>query len=199
MCLTLCDPMDCSLPDSSVRGILQTRILEWVVMPSSRRSSQSRDRTLISYVSSIGRRGFFTWEAQNVSLRGAKRSDFRGFKRPCAMIYYISGFQGSALGFSEVLWGPLKGKREGGKGQNQSSRCPALHIDQGPVCLFYMHCAQVSFHLKKKQTNQKILMLKNSFNMIYDLTKLWWTGLVTSPYCQVSTLVSWKMHSLIYS
>ena len=38
-CLTLCDPMDCSLPDSSVHGILQTRILEWVAMPSSRGSS----------------------------------------------------------------------------------------------------------------------------------------------------------------
>ena len=32
-CLTLCDPMDCSLPGSSVRGISQARILEWVAMP----------------------------------------------------------------------------------------------------------------------------------------------------------------------
>ena len=38
-CLTLCDPMDCSLPGSSVDGILQARMLEWVAMPSSRRSS----------------------------------------------------------------------------------------------------------------------------------------------------------------
>ena len=35
-CPTLCDPMDCSLPVSSVLGILQARILEWVAMPSSR-------------------------------------------------------------------------------------------------------------------------------------------------------------------
>ena len=35
-CLTLCDPMDCSQPDSSVHGILQARILEWVATPSSR-------------------------------------------------------------------------------------------------------------------------------------------------------------------
>ena len=33
-CPTLCDPMDCSLPDSSVHGILQVRILEWVVISS---------------------------------------------------------------------------------------------------------------------------------------------------------------------
>ena len=38
-CLTLCSPADCSLPGSSVPGILQARILEWVAMPSSRGSS----------------------------------------------------------------------------------------------------------------------------------------------------------------
>ena len=42
-CPTLCDHMDCSLPGSSVRGILQARILEWVVVPFSRGSSQPRD------------------------------------------------------------------------------------------------------------------------------------------------------------
>ena len=40
--LTLCNPMDCSPPGFSVHGILQARMLEWVVMPSSRESSQSR-------------------------------------------------------------------------------------------------------------------------------------------------------------
>ena len=39
LCPILCDPMDCSPPGSSVRGILQARILEWVAMPSSRGSS----------------------------------------------------------------------------------------------------------------------------------------------------------------
>ena len=38
-CLTLCDPMDCSSPGSSIRGNLQKRILEWVAMPFSRGSS----------------------------------------------------------------------------------------------------------------------------------------------------------------
>jgi len=38
-CPTLCDPVDCSPPGSSVRGILQARILEWVAIPSSRGSS----------------------------------------------------------------------------------------------------------------------------------------------------------------
>ena len=43
------DPMDCGRPASSVHGILQARILEWVSMPSSRVSSQPRDRTCISF------------------------------------------------------------------------------------------------------------------------------------------------------
>ena len=41
--LQLCDPVDCSLPGSSVHGILQARILDWVAMPSSRGSSCPRD------------------------------------------------------------------------------------------------------------------------------------------------------------
>ena len=54
-CLTPWDPVDCSLPDSSVHGILQARILEWVAMFSSRGSSRPRDQTSISYTSCIGR------------------------------------------------------------------------------------------------------------------------------------------------
>ena len=47
-CLTLSDPMDWSLPVSSVHGILQARILEWVAIAFSRGSSRSRDWTLVS-------------------------------------------------------------------------------------------------------------------------------------------------------
>ena len=45
-CATLCDPMDCSLPGSSVQGILQARILEWVAISFSRGSSRPRFPTL---------------------------------------------------------------------------------------------------------------------------------------------------------
>ena len=47
-CPTLCNPMDYSPPSSSVRGILQARILEWVALPSSRGSSRPRDKTRVS-------------------------------------------------------------------------------------------------------------------------------------------------------
>ena len=53
---TLCDPMDCSLPGSSVHGILQKGILEWVAIPFSRGSSQPRDGTEVWHIT--GR--FFT-------------------------------------------------------------------------------------------------------------------------------------------
>ena len=45
---TLCHPMDCGPPGFSVYGIFQTRILEWVAISFSRRSSQPRDGTLVS-------------------------------------------------------------------------------------------------------------------------------------------------------
>ena len=59
-CLTLCGPMDCSLPGSSALGILQARILEWVALPSSRGPSRPRDGTHISRVSCIGRWVLYT-------------------------------------------------------------------------------------------------------------------------------------------
>ena len=54
--LTLCDPMDCSPPDSSVHRIFQARILEWVAISYSRGSSQPRDRTHVFCVFCISRR-----------------------------------------------------------------------------------------------------------------------------------------------
>ena len=50
LCPTLCDPMDCSPPGSSVHGILQVRILELVFIPCSRGSSQPRNQTQLSCI-----------------------------------------------------------------------------------------------------------------------------------------------------
>ena len=54
-CLTLCDPMDCSPPGSSVHRISQARILEWVIISCSRGSSWPKDWTQVSRVSCTGR------------------------------------------------------------------------------------------------------------------------------------------------
>ena len=56
LCPTLCDPMDCSPPGSSVHGILQARILEWIAIPFSRGSFQLRDHIQVSHIAG----GFFT-------------------------------------------------------------------------------------------------------------------------------------------
>ena len=58
LCPTLCNPMDCNLPGSTVHGILQARILEWLAISFSRRSLRPRDCTRVSRV--VGRR-FTIW------------------------------------------------------------------------------------------------------------------------------------------
>ena len=64
-CLTVYNRMDCSLPGSCVYRILQARILEWVVIPFSRGSSQPRDQT---WVTCISGRFFTIW-----AIRKAKK------------------------------------------------------------------------------------------------------------------------------
>ena len=65
--LTLCDPMDCSPPGSSIQWIFWAKILEWVAISYSKRSSQSRDWTHVSCVSFSGRRILYhctTWPSE---------------------------------------------------------------------------------------------------------------------------------------
>ena len=59
-CLTLWNPMNCIVPGSFVHGILQARILKWVAIPSSRKSSQPRDQTHISCL--------LNWQAGSLPL-----------------------------------------------------------------------------------------------------------------------------------
>ena len=68
LCLTLCDPMDWSPPGSSVHGILQRRILEWVAISFSRASSQPRDQTNVSRVvaDTLLSEPLFTFDGQNI-------------------------------------------------------------------------------------------------------------------------------------
>ena len=53
--LRLCDPVNCSPPGSSVHGILQSRVLEWVTIPSSKESSRPRGQTCVFHVFRFGR------------------------------------------------------------------------------------------------------------------------------------------------
>ena len=69
LCPTLSDPMGCSQPGSSVHGILQARILEWVAIPFSRVSSQLKDQTQVSCIAG----GFFLPSKPQGSPRKLKR------------------------------------------------------------------------------------------------------------------------------
>ena len=81
---TLCDPVDCSPSGSSVHGIVQARILEWIAIPFSRASSHRRDQT---WVSCIAGRFFTIWAtmetltkpstAQKYILKHVTKCDFK--------------------------------------------------------------------------------------------------------------------------
>ena len=64
-CPTLCDPMDCSLPGSTVHGIFQARVLEWGAISFSRRSSQTRDWSWVSHI--VGRH-FTIWATREIPI-----------------------------------------------------------------------------------------------------------------------------------
>ena len=64
-CPTLCDPMDCSPPGSSIHGILQARIVEWITISFSRGSSRPRDQTRVSCIA-----GFNLWATREAHREG---------------------------------------------------------------------------------------------------------------------------------
>ena len=112
-CPTLCDPMDCSPLSSSVHGILQARVLEWIAIPFSRWSSLPRDRTQVSCVSSTAD-WFLTSEPLRELLCGRTLSltlelcfyqlwEPPGFLLPISCIdFYYCHFQ-----VSLTFWSPL--------------------------------------------------------------------------------------------
>ena len=80
LCLTLYQPMDCSLPVSSVHGIFQARILEWVSISYSMGSSQPRNWTRVSWGFCIGRQILYHWShladaASQIFLVSAVKDD----------------------------------------------------------------------------------------------------------------------------
>ena len=92
-CLTLCDPTDCSLPGSSIHGIFQARVLEWVAIPFSRGSSQPRDQTQVSHMAG----GFWaTREALGPKMMTQKLRgiDYAWVLGICALSSYGSGIEG---------------------------------------------------------------------------------------------------------
>ena len=105
-CPNLWDPMDYSPPSSSVYGILQARILEWVSMPSSRGPFQPRGQTYISYVCCIGKQVLYQqcrqWSPNDVMLLLLLLLLLSGFSRVrlCATPETAAHQAPPSLGFS---------------------------------------------------------------------------------------------------
>ena len=135
-CPTLFDPMDCSLPGSSVHGIFQARILEWVAISFSRGFSQPRDQTFISCVSCIGRQILYHWATrEDVREIGRytknnkailkniwkNRKDFKERRNSFQLTSIMSGKTHTDLSWP---WGvekrPLGKNREAGRAQSKS-------------------------------------------------------------------------------
>ena len=87
LCLTLCSPMECSLPGSSVQGILQARTLERVAMPSSMKSSQPRDQT---QVFCIAGRSFAIWGKPSFSFHWWTNIDILWLLTKVCSLYWAS-------------------------------------------------------------------------------------------------------------
>ena len=90
-CLTLCDPMDCSLPGSSVHGIFQAILLEWIAISFSRGYSQPRYQTRVSCIVD---RCFTVWATREIN-RILKRSLKVDFNTLCSL---------RVLCFSQPWW-----------------------------------------------------------------------------------------------
>ena len=130
-CPTLCDPLDCSLPGSSVHGIFQGRILEWVAISSSRGSSQPRDWTCFSCVSCIAGRFFIAEPSRkpnNASyiVARAQQKWVIMRQRPCSAFPHFTSFNphNNPMRGSPLL-SPLD--REKAEAQERHVLCPKSH------------------------------------------------------------------------
>ena len=119
-CPTLCNPMDCSLSGSSIHGIFQARMLEWIAVSFSRGSSRPRNRTVISRIAG---KHFTIWanrEAQTCS----KRSVVRENKTALLVIR---------------MWRSMETKTTAPNGT-----LIRLHTKRAPVCPKVGHCCRMT-------------------------------------------------------
>ena len=113
-CLTLCDPMDRSLPGSSVQGITPARILGWVVISFSRASSWPRDQARVSCVSCIGRQILYHWDTTDLFSNNLIHS-LLGLEQVTSMMCFVLP--------NELSWGRQKG--DSGSGHLPGLGCKA--------------------------------------------------------------------------
>ena len=102
-CPTLCDPMDCSLPGSSIHGILQATVLEWVAISCSRGSSWPRDRTQVSHIAG---RHFNLWATREAPfcIEYESMNDFYLFIYFALLIFSFFNYFILFFNFTILYW-----------------------------------------------------------------------------------------------
>ena len=107
-CLPLCNPMDCSLPGSSIHGIFQARILEWFAISFSRGSSQPGDRTQVSLLAG---RYFTIWATRKTmsfrTLEDMSLSKFWEIMKDRETWHGVENNQIWPSNWSTTIWGNL--------------------------------------------------------------------------------------------
>ena len=101
LCLILCDPMDCSLLGSSVHGILQARVLEWIDISFSRGSSRTKDRNQLSY---IAVRLFTIWATREAPCTLLTLFSTFGWYVPVFLSKFIWMFSLTCLSSTKFWW-----------------------------------------------------------------------------------------------
>ena len=143
-CLTLRNPVNCSLPGSSLHGILQARTVEWVSKPSSRGSSWPRDQIHVSYISCMGRQDLYHLGSPRMTGHLPSNITGRDLEIHSAVSYKkrkTSAITTTVTGSSQALPVPLCGSPPGPIAQTQN---PTQNPCQGDTLTF------MSLHSQKR-------------------------------------------------
>ena len=114
-CPTLCDPMDCSLPGSSIPGILQAGILEWVAISFSRISSQPRDWTWVSRIYHLSHQGSPRRSNQSILIEINPEYSLEGLMLKLKLQNFCHLIQTANSLAKTLILGKTEGKRRRGQ------------------------------------------------------------------------------------
>ena len=161
MCPTLCNPMDCSLPGSSVHGIFQSRVLEWIAISFSRGSSRPRNQTRVSCIA--GRR-FTIWATREAQRKKGENTEPNtyGFRLENALLNTHTSEEDPAI---TVHY------EQKSRGYEQC-RCRSSLTGRGRLALSVIRC--LVSECDQLQTEMRAKSWPHEFLHMYDLEKVIW-------------------------